>query len=132
MTCCHGPMLQRKLSVVHCQTSASSEPQAAGTSAHVLLELFGGEGVTPGAGSGVHCLEQGPYQPTLFGPGQTDAFEVSHPLQTLLPNHNPAWSCRLAVLLCWVLLDRHMSREASVPCWKAPLATPPHFCLHSS
>ena len=42
------------------------------------LELFGGEGVTPGAGSGVHCLEQGPYQPIPFGPGQTDAFEVSN------------------------------------------------------
>ena len=49
----------------------------AGTSAHVLLELFGGEGGTPGHRSGVHCLEQGPYQPIPFGPGQTDAFEVS-------------------------------------------------------
>ena len=54
-----------------------SVTQGAGTSAHVLLELFGGEGATPGHGSGVHCLEQGPYQPTPFGPGQTDAFEVS-------------------------------------------------------
>ncbi len=50
--------------------------QGAGTSAHVVLELFGGEGTTPSHSSGVHCLEQGPYQPIPFGPGQTDAFEV--------------------------------------------------------
>ena len=43
----------------------------------MLLELFGGEEGTLGYGSGVHCLEQGPYQPIPFGPGQTDAFEVS-------------------------------------------------------
>ena len=50
--------------------------QGAGTSAHVVLELFGGEGTTPSHSSGVHCLEQGPYQPIPFGPGQSDAFEV--------------------------------------------------------
>lgn len=43
----------------------------------MLLELFGGEEGTAGHGSGVHCLEQGPYQPIPFGPGQTDAFEVN-------------------------------------------------------
>ncbi|DBB10366.1 TPA: hypothetical protein ACH3X3_001925 [Trebouxia sp. C0006] len=50
--------------------------KGAGTSAHVVLELFGGEGTTPSHSSGVHCLEQGPYQPIPFGPGQTDAFEI--------------------------------------------------------
>ena len=54
--------------------------QGAGTSAHVVLELWagegGGEGVAESQRSGVHCLEQGPYQPVPFGPGQTDAFEV--------------------------------------------------------
>ncbi len=50
--------------------------QGAGTSAHVVLELFGGKGTIPSHSSGVHCLEQGPYQPIPFGPGQTDAFEV--------------------------------------------------------
>ncbi|KAL3141352.1 hypothetical protein ABBQ32_004935 [Trebouxia sp. C0010 RCD-2024] len=74
--------------------------KAAGTSAHVLLELFGGEGVTPGAGSGVHCLEQGPYQPTPFGPGQTDVFEIrceqlDEPVMVRVTHDNsgpsPAW-----------------------------------------
>lgn len=51
--------------------------QGAGTSAHVVLELFGGQGTSPSHSSGMHCLEQGPYQPMPFGPGQTDAFEVS-------------------------------------------------------
>ena len=51
--------------------------QGAGTSAHVVLELFGGQGTSPSHSSGMHCLEQGPYQPVPFGPGQTDAFEVS-------------------------------------------------------
>ncbi|DBA69854.1 TPA: hypothetical protein ACH3X2_012566 [Trebouxia sp. C0005] len=50
--------------------------KGAGTSAHVVLELFGGEGTTPSHSSGVHGLEQGPYQPIPFGPGQTDAFEI--------------------------------------------------------
>lgn len=67
-----------------------AESQAAGTSAHVVLELFGGDGATSGAGSGMHCLEQGPYQPIPFGPGQTDAFEVSNPLKSILSNHTPA------------------------------------------
>ena len=60
-----------------CLCAEASVLQGAGTSAHVLLELFGGEEGTLGYGSGVHCLEQGPYQPIPFGPGQTDAFEVS-------------------------------------------------------
>ena len=50
--------------------------QGAGSSAHVALELFGANGEQPCRGSGEHCLDQGPHQPSPFALGQTDAFEV--------------------------------------------------------
>ena len=77
---------------------SAAVPQGAGTSAHVLLELFGDQGMTTTQRSGVHCLEQGPYQPAPFGPGQTDAFEVrllpsrAHHHRTNAPPTHPSES----------------------------------------
>ena len=135
---CQGfttPHKTRVHQLKHCVT------QGAGTSAHVLLELFGAQEASPNCGSGVHCLEQGPYQPVPFGPGQTDAFEVSrspllctiflswclHPSVCSASSKGiSAWTCSALQLHC-PTFSAHTALSLSTALSCAVHSTPSHI-----